>query len=358
MTPPAGERGPSLDYANEEARWAAVLARDARADVAFVYAVATTGVYCRPSCTARRPRRENVSFHASPLAAESAGFRACKRCRPEDGSDPRARQIAQACRLIDARPMPDLARIAAAVGMSRSHFQRTFKALTGLTPRAWAAAGREERVRATLQSGASVTETLYAAGFGSSGRFYADATVSLGMTPGRFRAGGAGTTVRFAVGQCTLGAILLAATDVGVCAILLGDDPAALLHDLENRFPRATLVGADRAFESWVARVVGLIEAPSTGLDLPLDLRGTAFQRRVWQALRDIPAGSTASYAEIARRIGHHGAARAVAAACAANPVAVAIPCHRVVRHDGAVCGYRWGVARKRALLEREAAAL
>jgi AraC family transcriptional regulator of adaptative response/methylated-DNA-[protein]-cysteine methyltransferase len=347
----------SARFASDDERWAAVVERDARADGAFVYAVGTTGVYCRPTCTARRPLRKNVTFHAGPAAAEAAGFRACKRCRPASGVDARVRQIADACRRIDASSaMPDLDQIAAAVGMSRSHFQRSFKALVGLTPRAYAASSREERVRALLRRGASVTEAMYASGFNSNGRFYADATGALGMTPRRFRAGGEGTTVRFAVGQSSLGAILVAASDVGICAILLGDDPDTLVRDLEDRFPHAKLVGADRAFDDWVARVVGFVEAPRIGLDLPLDVRGTAFQRRVWQALRNVPVGSTVSYAELARRIDRPNAARAVAAACAANPIAVAIPCHRVVRNDGALSGYRWGVARKRTLLAREAA--
>jgi AraC family transcriptional regulator of adaptative response/methylated-DNA-[protein]-cysteine methyltransferase len=343
--------------ARDDDRWAAVVARDARADGDFVYAVATTGVYCRPSCRSRRPRPENVAFFAHCEAAEAAGFRPCRRCRPS-GADGRVRQIADACRRIDAAStMPDLDRIASDVGMSRSHFQRTFKALTGLTPRTYAAASRDERVRALLRSGRSVTDAMYAAGYNSNGRFYEGAGTALGMPPRAYRGGGAGATVRFAIGECSLGAILVAASETGICAILLGDDPAALARDLEERFPHATLVGADPTFDSWVAHVVGFVEAPRIGLDLPLDVRGTAFQRRVWQALRSIPVGSTVSYAELAQRIGEPRAARAVAAACAANPIAVAIPCHRVVRNDGALSGYRWGVDRKRALLTREAEA-
>jgi AraC family transcriptional regulator of adaptative response/methylated-DNA-[protein]-cysteine methyltransferase len=238
--------------------------------------------------------------------------------------------------------------------MSRAHFQRVFKAVAGVTPGAYAAARRSERVRQELRSGATVTEAVYGAGFSSSGRFYAASPGALGMTPSRFRAGGRGEVIRFAVGACALGSVLVAATPRGVCAILLGDDPEALVRDLQDRFPRAELVGADPGFEGWVARVVALVEAPALGLDLPLDIRGTAFQQRVWQALRDIPPGATVSYRDVAERVGRPGAARAVAGACAANPIAVAIPCHRVVRTDGSLSGYRWGVDRKRALQKRE----
>jgi AraC family transcriptional regulator, regulatory protein of adaptative response / methylated-DNA-[protein]-cysteine methyltransferase len=347
-------------FADDEERWAAVQRRDAGADGVFYYSVLTTGVYCRPSCGARLPRRENVGFHASCAAAERAGFRPCKRCRPNEPALPerRAAAIAEACRLIEtAEEMPDLDALAGTAGMSRFHFHRVFKAATGVTPKAYAAARRAERLRAGLVESGTVTEAIYGAGFNSSGRFYAASSSMLGMTPSKFRAGGEGVHIRFALGECSLGSILVAATEKGVCAIMFGDDPAALLRDLEDRFPRAELLGADPSFEETVAKVVGFVEAPALGLDLPLDLRGTAFQQRVWQALRKIPAGSTVSYAEIARRIGAPKAVRAVAQACAQNALAVAIPCHRVVRTDGAVSGYRWGVERKLALIEREAVA-
>jgi AraC family transcriptional regulator of adaptative response/methylated-DNA-[protein]-cysteine methyltransferase len=240
--------------------------------------------------------------------------------------------------------------------MSRFHFQRVFKTHAGVTPKAYAAARRAERARAALAQGASVTDALYAAGFNSSSRFYAGADAMLGMAPARFKAGGAGETIRFAVGACSLGAILVAATERGICAILMGDDPELLVHDLQDRFPKAQLVGADGEFERTVALVVGFVEAPRIGLDLPLDVRGTAFQQRVWAALRAIPAGETVSYTELAQRIGSPAAVRAVAGACAANPVAVAIPCHRVVRNDGGLSGYRWGIERKQALISREKA--
>src|SRR5262245_46331222 len=351
---------PKAIFATDEARWDAVKRRDRAADGVFYFSVRTTGVYCRPSCGARQPRRENVAFHASPAAAEKAGFRPCKRCRPTEVAlaERQAAAVAQACRLIErADELPSLAALAQRAGMSRFHFHRVFKQVTGVTPKAYAAAHRANRVRDALGQSGSVTEAIYDAGFNSSGRFYAASSDLLGMQPRAFRAGGTGAAIRFAVGQCSLGAILVAATDKGVCAITLGDDPDALVRDLQDRFPKARLIGGDMAFETLVAKVVGFVEAPAHGLDLPLDLRGTAFQQRVWQALQKIPAGRTATYSEIARRIGRPKAVRAVAAACADNPVAVAIPCHRVVRLDGNLAGYRWGIARKRALLAKEAAA-
>ncbi|MGE5088383.1 MAG: bifunctional DNA-binding transcriptional regulator/O6-methylguanine-DNA methyltransferase Ada [Candidatus Levyibacteriota bacterium] len=341
-------------------RWAAVVARDAGADGSFVYSVRTTGVYCRPSCGARRPRPENVAFHATAADAECAGFRPCRRCKPEQ--PPRAQQqaalVADLCRRIEAADhVPTLDELAAQAGLSAHHLHRVFKTVTGLTPRAWAAAHRARRVRAELDHGRNVTDAIYGAGYNSNGRFYEQSDDVLGMTPSTYRAGGAQTDIRFAVGLCSLGSILVAASGRGVCAILLGDDPDALLRDLQDRFPRARLIGGDAKFERLVARVVGFVEAPGIGLDLPLDLRGTAFQQRVWQALRAIPPGETASYTDIAARIGAPRSVRAVAGACAANPLAVAIPCHRVVRNDGGLSGYRWGVERKRVLLDREARA-
>jgi AraC family transcriptional regulator of adaptative response/methylated-DNA-[protein]-cysteine methyltransferase len=264
--------------------------------------------------------------------------------------------VAQACRLIDAAvDEPDLASLAEACGMSRFHFHRVFKAHTGITPKAYAAARRAERLQRELAQAPSVTAAAYDAGFNSSGRFYAASPGVLGMTPLRYRGGGGGETIRFAVAACSLGALLVAATDKGICSILLGDDPDALVRDLQDRFPKAELAGAEEAFESTVAQVVAFVEAPRIGLALPLDLRGTVFQQRVWQALRAIPAGRTVGYAELAAQLGMPQGARAVAGACAANPVAIAVPCHRVVRNDGSISGYRWGVERKKTLLEREA---
>jgi AraC family transcriptional regulator of adaptative response/methylated-DNA-[protein]-cysteine methyltransferase len=345
-------------FDSDEARWAAVQRRDRDADGQFYYSVRSTGVYCRPSCPSRTARRANVAFHASCAEAEAAGFRACLRCKPAQAplAERQAAAVAQACRLIDAAEQaPDLDSLAQAAGMSRFHFHRVFKAHTGITPKAYAAARRTARLQQGLAAAPSVTDALYAAGFGSSGRFYEASAGALGMAPGRYRAGGRGETIRFALAGCSLGAILVASTGRGICAILIGDEPEPLLQDLQQRFPQAELVGAEPGFEQTVAQVVGFVEAPRLGLDLPLDVRGTAFQRRVWEALRAIPAGATVSYSELAERLGMPTAARAVAGACAANPVAVAIPCHRVVRTDGALSGYRWGIERKRTLLEREA---
>jgi AraC family transcriptional regulator of adaptative response/methylated-DNA-[protein]-cysteine methyltransferase len=342
----------------EDEKYAALLRRDAACDGMFFYSVRTTGVFCRPGCAARPPRRENVGFHASIAAAERAGFRACKRCRPADPSQAacRAIAIARACRLIDsAEAAPKLADLAQAAGMSAFHFHRVFKQTTGVTPKAFAAASRAARMRAELSRNGTVTRAIYDAGYNAPSRFYEDAAARLGMTPRAWRAGGAGARIRFAVGACSLGAILVAATEKGVCAIDLGDDPEALLRGLQDRFPCAELVGADAAFERLVAQVVGLVEAPRLGQALPLDIGGTAFQQRVWQALQAIPPGRTVSYAALAASIGAPRSARAVAGACARNVLAVAIPCHRVVRSDGGLSGYRWGVARKRALLAREA---
>ena len=260
------------------------------------------------------------------------------------------------CRFIEAAAAPPtLDQLARHAGLSPWHLHHLFKRVTGLTPRAYAAAHRAHRVRAQLAQSTTVTEAIHDAGYGSSGRFYGESHQVLGMTPTRFRSGGADTEIRFAVGACSLGSILVAQSDRGVCAILIGDEPDLLVRDLQDRFPRATFLGDDAGFEQCIAQVIGFVEAPRLGLDLPLDVRGTAFQQRVWQALRDVPPGTTLSYAELARRIGAPKSARAVAGACAANPLAVAIPCHRVVRSDGALSGYRWGVERKRALQEREA---
>jgi AraC family transcriptional regulator, regulatory protein of adaptative response / methylated-DNA-[protein]-cysteine methyltransferase len=341
-------------------RWAALVARDASVDGTFVYGVATTGIYCRPGCPSKLARPENVSFFATCEEAEAAGFRACQRCRPNEASfaERQAALIAEACRRIEeAEELPTLDALAKTFGLSAFHFHRLFKKLTGVTPKAYAAGHRARRVRDHLAAGqGSVTEAIYDAGFNSGGRFYETSNAVLGMTPSTFRKGGAGTKIRFAIGECSLGSILVACSEKGVCAIFLGDDPDALARDLQDRFPKAALIGGGAGFEALVAKVVGFVEAPARGLDLPLDVQGTAFQRRVWQALCDIPLGTTASYSEIAHRIGAPKSVRAVAGACAANKIAVAIPCHRVVKNDGALSGYRWGVARKHALLDKEKA--
>lgn len=347
----------SATAVERDPRWAGVLARDRSLDGDFYYSVATTGIYCRPSCPSRTANPKNVRFHDSIADAEAMGFRACKRCRPDQASaDVRnARTVARICRLIEqAEEIPPLAVLAEAAGLSPGYFHRVFKAVTGVTPKDYAAAHRADKVRRGLGRSTTVTEAIYDAGFNSNSRFYEQAGQMLGMTPTDYRAGGANAEIRFAVGECSLGSILVARSAKGVCAILLGDDPDALVHDLQDRFPGALIIGGDAGFEALVARVVGLVEAPGLGLDLPLDIRGSAFQQRVWAALREIPPGTTTTYGDIARQIGAPKSIRAVAGACAANALAVAIPCHRVVKSDGALSGYRWGVERKRALLDRE----
>ncbi|MGE8659320.1 MAG: bifunctional transcriptional activator/DNA repair enzyme AdaA [Achromobacter sp.] len=277
--------------------------------------------------------------HAAPLSQQHAAL------------------VERACRALEAEQPPDLNTLAAQAGMSRFHFHRIFKAATGITPKAYANALRADRARQQLRQSASVTDAMYGAGFNSSGRFYEAAPAILGMTPTAFRKDGEGVEIRFAVGQCALGALLVAASDTGICEIALHEDPEQLVRNLQDRFKAATLIGADREFEQWMAAVVGFVENPSVGLHLPLDVRGTAFQRRVWEALREIPVGTTATYTDIAERIGAPRSVRAVARACATNNIALAIPCHRVVRTDGSLAGYRWGIERKRELIEREARA-
>jgi len=342
----------------EAERWNAVVRRDAKADGRFVYGVKTTGIFCRPSCGSKPARRENVVFFDTPEAAEAAGFRACKRCRPSGPgkAQQRAEMIAAACRAIEeAEEPPSLDELARAAGISRYHFHRQFKQVTGVTPKAYAAACRAGRLRDGLKGGSSVTSAIFDAGYNASSRFYEESTSRLGMRPRQYRDGGRDARIRFALGECSLGAVLVAATDKGVCAIDFGDDAETLLNDLQDRFPRAELVGGDADFERLVASVIGHLEQPEGNLELPLDIRGTAFQQQVWAALRAIPPGSTASYADIAEAIGRPTAVRAVARACSTNRIAVAIPCHRVIRKDGDLSGYRWGVERKGALLAREA---
>ena len=347
---------------DDEVRWAAVVDRDRAAETGWVYGVRTTGVYCRPSCPSRRPNRENVAFFPSPAEAENAGLRACRRCRPDQASapDPGADLVAATCRILEsASTVPTLDELATATGTSRFHLQRVFTQRTGVSPRAYAERLRAERVAARLADGSPVSDAAYDAGFGSVGRLSAAAPSRLGMTPSRYRSGGAGETIRVAVGATSLGAVAVAATDRGVCAIELGDDPDDLLAGIQERFHAADVRAGDEAFERTVALVVGLVEHPDQPVDsdaLPLDVRGTAFQERVWQALRAVPPGATTTYRQVAEAIGAPAAVRAVAGACAANHLAVAIPCHRVVRTDGGLSGYRWGVERKQALLEREGA--
>ena len=350
-------QAPRANAGLTEARWQAVVRRDPQADDAFVYAVRTTGVYCRPSCPSRAAKRQNVEFFDTGGLAAAAGYRPCKRCLPDSPSQQQRRieRVAEACQAIEhSQAALSLAQLAQQAGMSPYHFQRIFRAATGLTPKAFHKAVQARRVAASLQSANSVTEALYDAGFNSAGRFYAEAGAMLGMPPASYRKGGAGEQIRHAVEPCALGWVLVAATRKGVCAIEFGDDAQALESLLRERFPQAQFEAADAELGRWVARVLRYLEQPHGLLELPLDVQGTVFQHRVWQALQAIPAGETASYAEIAERIGQPGAARAVGRACAGNPAAVAIPCHRAVRADGKLAGYRWGSARKAELLRRE----
>lgn len=344
-------------YATDASRWAAIAGRDQKADGVFLVAVRTTGIYCRPDCPSRMPKRRNVEFFDTRAAAEAAGYRPCKRCRPDAESPRRARArlIAGACRSIEeAEQPPPLKELAAAAGLSPWYFQRQFKEIVGVSPKRYAAAQRDRRFRDRLGAAGSVTEAIYDAGFGSASRAYDGARERLGMTPSAYRDGASGEDIRYVVASCSLGWIAVAATARGICAIEFAEAPEELRQRLAERFPKAELNPGDRRFADWVATVTAFVESPRRGLDLPLDIRGTAFQRRVWEALRKVPPGSTVSYGDLAQRIGQPTAARAVAGACAANPIALAIPCHRAVCADGAPGGYRWGTARKRTLLERE----
>lgn len=358
----AESRPVTLSDPGDEARWRAVVERDSRADGVFFYSVRSTGVYCRPSCASRLPRRENVRFHGTCEEAEQAGFRPCRRCRPDQ--EKRAAVLDAAvtavCRLIEdaieaGEGAPHLVALAEAAGYSESHLHRLFRNATGVTPRTYAAAVRAKRMRALLQEEESVTKAIHSAGYGSSSRFYEGAGERLGMTPSRYRAGGRDEVICYTVTSCSLGALLVAATARGVCAIELHDEAAFLHERLRARFTNARLAEDDAEFAALVARVVAFVEHPRVALDLPLDVRGTAFQQRVWEALRAVPLGSTATYSEVAQAVGAPRAVRAVANACGANPVALAIPCHRIVRTDGSLGGYRGGLERKRELLKREA---
>lgn len=345
---------------DDATRWQAVATRDAAADGRFVYGVRTTGVYCRPSCPSRPALRHNVAFFASGAAAERAGFRACRRCRPGAPSDAerQAGRVARACRLIEAAETPpSLAALATAVGLGPHHFHRVFKAATGVTPRAYAAQRRAARLAEKVADLPHITQAVYAAGFNAASRFYAAADERLGMSPGAYRKRGAGQDIRYATSPCALGVLLVGATERGLCAILLGDDVAALVAELHARFSAAARLTEDATLARHLAPILAHLDAPGRALDLPLDIVGTAFQQRVWEALRHIPLGATRTYAEIAAAIGAPRAHRAVAAACAANALAIAIPCHRVVRGDGSLAGYRWGTARKARLIECERAA-
>lgn len=347
------------DDRTDDERWQAVLARDAAADGRFVYAVRSTGIYCRPSCPSRRPGRDQAVFFAAPADAEAAGFRPCRRCQPELPVAPQADLVRRAGDWIEVHvdEAPTLADLGRALGVSPAHLQRTFKRATGVSPRQYAEAIRLRRVKARLQEGDDVTTALYDAGFGSSSSLYERAPATLGMTPGTYGRRGAGMEIGYTITGCALGRVLVAATARGICAVSFGDDDAALEGLLAREYPAATVRRDDAAFTGWVREVVARIDGEAPAGEVPLDLRGTAFQARVWEVLRRIPRGEVRGYGEVAAALGEPSAARAVAGACAGNPAAVVIPCHRVVRSDGTLGGYRWGIARKQALLARERSA-
>jgi AraC family transcriptional regulator of adaptative response/methylated-DNA-[protein]-cysteine methyltransferase len=330
--------------------------REPAFDGVFVYAVVTTGVYCRPTCKSRRPLERNVRFFPDTASARAAGFRACKRCRPDDaGYDAQPEWLAEACRFLEtAEEAPTLDELAAKIGVSRAHLQRTFTRAVGVSPRRYAATLREQRLRSALRSGATVTEATYASGFGSSSPVYESAAATIGMTPARYRGGAPGTTIAYGIVASALGSVLVAATERGICHVALGEDKTALERDLRTSFPRATLERADDRVESATSALVRYLAAGGPWPQLPLDVRATAFQARVWEALTHIAPGSTTTYSDLARALGDPQATRAVARACAANPVALLIPCHRVIAKNGDMRGYRWGVDRKSRLLDIE----
>jgi AraC family transcriptional regulator of adaptative response/methylated-DNA-[protein]-cysteine methyltransferase len=345
------------NFNTTDQRWDALVARDQAAERAFFYGVKTTGVFCRPTCASRLPRRENVLFFETTQQAEQAGFRPCKRCRPTDPPEDNLHEqtIIAACKTIEeAENRPSLEDLAAAAGLSPFYFQRLFKKIVGVTPKQYFQEKRSSRVRENLREKERVTDAIYESGYASNSQFYSQAAGALGMKPSEYKQGGKGLPIAYALSQSYLGWVLVAATPTGICAIDFGEQPETLEIRLRQRFPEASLKKDEAAFAGWVAEVLSFLESPGRGLNLPLDIQGTAFQRQVWSALSSIPSGVTASYADIAVKIGSPTAVRAVAQACAANRIAVAIPCHRVIRSDGGLGGYRWGLERKRALLERE----
>jgi AraC family transcriptional regulator, regulatory protein of adaptative response / methylated-DNA-[protein]-cysteine methyltransferase len=346
-----------IGFGDDAACWQAVETRDRRADGQFFYAVVTTGIFCRVTCPSRRPRRENAAFFVTAAEAQKAGYRPCLRCHPTGHSPEQAHDAAirAACALIDeAESPPPLKDLAEAAGLSPFHFHRLFKAVTGVTPRSYMASKRLTKVQSELAAGTPVADALYGAGYGSSSRLYEQAHATLGMTPAALRKGGKGVEIRWTIAATPLGHLIVAATPAGICMIEFGADEADLAARLHSRFPHSASIRADADLAVRVQAIADFIDLPERGLNLPLDIQGTAFQRRVWEALQAIPPGKTASYADIADRLGQPNAARAVARACAANGIALAIPCHRIIRGNGELSGYRWGIDRKRDLLARE----
>jgi AraC family transcriptional regulator of adaptative response/methylated-DNA-[protein]-cysteine methyltransferase len=346
---------------NDEAQWQAVLAKDARLDGQFVFAVSSTGIYCRPSCPSRRPHRERVSFFQSPEGAELAGFRACRRCHPRDVRvvDPQIQMTQQVCRIVEENDGESitLAALSEQLGVSSFHLQRTFKSVMGITPRRYAETCRVNRFKQGVRKGEAITSAIYDAGFGSSSRLYERASAQLGMTPATYGKGGRGAVINYAIVETPLGHLLVAATNKGVCSVKLGDSEAALKADLLKEFPAAKIQHDEKPLQSSLKAIVEHLKSKTPHIDLPLDIQATAFQRQVWEQLRAIPYGQTHSYSEVAKAIGQEKAVRAVARACATNPVALVIPCHRVIREDKSLGGYRWGLERKKRLLETEARA-
>ena len=350
----------STESTDDEAFWRAVLNRDTRFDGRLFFGVRSTGIYCRPSCPARRPRREQVVFFRIPEAAERAGFRSCRRCHPRNAAmtDPQVEMVRRACLYIEnhADELPTLEDLSKYTGVSPYHLQRVFKRVAGITPRQYAEALRLDQFKTGVKKGATVTGAMYDAGYGSSSRLYERAPAQLGMTPADYRRGGKGVGIGYTIVGCSLGRLLVAATQKGVCAVRLGDVDATLEANLLNEYPTADVKRDDEGLSGWVEQLLNHLNGARPHLDLPLDVQATAFQRSVWEKLREIPYGSTRSYSDVARAIGRPTATRAVARACATNPVALLIPCHRVVREDKSLGGYRWGIERKQALLERERA--
>lgn len=344
-------------FTTDDTRWQAVKTRDKNATHDFYYAVTTTGIYCVPGCPSRQPKRGNVQFFDTAAEARNAGFRPCKRCRPDDPTHASidSTRVVAACRTIEqADQPPSLNDLAGAAGLSSSHFQRLFTDRVGVSPKVYGQAVRDTKVRRALEDGHSVTRAIFDAGYGASSRFYERSDKTLGMPPKAYRKGGKGLTIRYAFGTSFLGPILVAVTGQGVCAIEFGDEPEAMLRALKERFHQAAITDGSKELAPYVAEIAGFIKSPETGLDLPLDIQGTAFQHRVWQELTTIPPGETRTYTEVAEALNMPGSARAVATACAANRLAVAVPCHRVLRKSGQLAGYYWGLERKQALIENE----